>query len=46
MEGILFYDTYLEYYLTIDPSRLPDEVWAMKIAYLNDLRQHEAGKPL
>lgn len=43
MEGFLFYDTLLEYYLHIDPSKLPTEVWAMKIAYIIDIRKHEAG---
>lgn len=42
MDGILFYDTLLEYYLGIDCSSLPDSVWAWKIRYLIDIREQEA----
>jgi hypothetical protein len=34
----------LEYYLHIDPTRLTDEQWAIKIKQLADIRKKEAGK--
>lgn len=42
MEGYLFYDTLLEYYLGIDYSNVPDSVWAWKIRHLIDIREQEA----
>ena len=42
MEGFLLYDTLLEYYLGIEVSSLPDEVWAMKMHHLLEIRKLEA----
>lgn len=38
---ILFLDTVMRYYLTIDPDSLPDEVWAHTIKYLGEIRKME-----
>lgn len=42
MEGLLFIDTMLEYYLGIEVGDLPDEVWAQKFRYLRDIREMES----
>lgn len=38
---VLFFDTLLQYYLCIAPEDLPDEVWALKIRHLQDIREKE-----
>lgn len=40
---VLFFDTLLQYYLCIAPEDLPDEVWALKIRHLQDIREKEAS---
>lgn len=42
MEGIVYYDTLMEYYLGIEVSSLPDEVWALKMHHLLEIRKLEA----
>lgn len=39
---ILFLDTVLRYYLSLDPNTLSDEEWAYTIRYLTDIRKMEA----
>lgn len=42
MEGFLYLDTVLRYYLSIDPDTLPDAAWAHTIKYLLEIRRMEA----
>lgn len=41
-ESFLFFDTYIRYYLHLNPDTLPDNQWAATINYLNELRKLEA----
>lgn len=41
MVDVLFFDTLLQYYLSIAPEELPDEVWAWKIKHLETIREME-----
>lgn len=38
---ILWFDTLLRYYLSVDPEALPDEKWAWTIKYLIEIRRIE-----
>jgi hypothetical protein len=38
---VLFWDTVLRYYLSIEPNEMPDEVWAQTIKNLNEIRKLE-----
>ena len=42
MGDVLWYDTLLRYYLSVDPESLPDEKWAWTIRYLLEIRKIEA----
>lgn len=38
---ILFFDSLLRYYMSVDPERLPDEKWAWTIRHLLEIRKME-----
>lgn len=40
--NVLYLDTLLRYYLSVDPWVLSDEEWAWTIAYLIDIRKQES----
>lgn len=42
-ESFIFYDTYLRYYLHLNPDTLPDNQWAASIACLNEIRKLESN---
>ena len=41
--SFIFYDTYLRYYLHLNPDILPDNQWAATIACLNEIRKLESN---
>lgn len=42
-QSFIFYDTYLRYYLHLNPDTLPDNQWAATIACLNEIRKLESN---
>lgn len=42
-EWIRQYDAAIEYYLGVNPDKLTDEEWAIKVQNLNWIRQQEAN---